>query len=85
MNSIRQAYEQGLKIRYKYCWGKDEWIKKHSDIESIDEKGKIHLNLSIDFDFDKKPQDWVIWDDKFDIKQAIQYHINSIQNLLNSL
>ena len=85
MNSIRQAYEQGYAIRYKDYWGKEEWIKKHSDIESITENGTVYNNSDIDFDFDEKPQDWEIFNDKTDIKQAIQNHINSIQNLLNSL
>jgi len=40
MNKIQQAYEQGLRIRYK-GWLKLEWIKKHSETEVIDESGKV--------------------------------------------
>lgn len=83
MNSIRKAYEQGYAIRGKFYWRDDEWIKKHSDTEAISEKGCVYNNSDIDFDFDENPQEWEIY--KPDIKQAIQNHINSIQNLLNSL
>lgn len=83
MNSVRQAYEQGYAIRSKFCWGNDEWIKKHSDTESVSEQGHVYENSDIDFDFDENPQDWEIY--KPDIKQAIQSHIKAIQNLLNQL
>ena len=50
MNHIEQAYQQGVSIRCK-GWGDDEWIKKHSETESIAEDGKIYLNTYINFDF----------------------------------
>jgi hypothetical protein len=57
MDKIRQAYEQGLRIREE-CWYKTFWIKKHSDTHSIDEMGNL---LSSDWDFDTKPEDWEIF------------------------
>ena len=46
MNHIEQAYQQGVLIRCK-GWGDDEWIKKHSETESIAENGKIYFSFII--------------------------------------
>lgn len=85
MNHIEQAYQQGVLIRCK-GWSANEWIKKHSDIESIAEDGKIYLNTCIDFDFNKRPNDWEIFNaQNIDIKAQIQTHLNQIQELLKQL
>lgn len=56
-NKIRQAYEQGLRIREE-GWYKTFWIKKHTDTHSIDEMGKLLIS---DWDLDTKPEEWEIW------------------------
>jgi len=88
MNKIKQAYEQGLRIREKK-WAKHFWIKKHSDTKAIDEYGWVwHRGL----DFDTNPKEWEIWHEDAhlfkeptDIKSQIENHINQIQELLKQL
>ena len=61
-NKIRQAYEQGLRIHDVIVYSEDEWIKKYSETECINNYGiieKIHGEPLIDFD--TYPQDWVIY------------------------
>ncbi len=60
-NKIRQAYEQGLRIRNHRFWNNNTWIKKYSETESIDENEKIYKNDNIDFYFDERPSEWEIY------------------------
>lgn len=78
MNKIQQAYEQGLRIRCKR-WYNEEWIKKHSDIESIDKKGEIHFNSYIDFDFDKNPETWRIYHEDLPLFTQTDTIVQSVQ------
>ena len=56
-NPIEQAFERGEKIRQKN-WLKSCWIKKHSETETIDERGNICYN---DWSFVKHPNKWEIY------------------------
>ena len=61
-NKIRQAYEQGLRIHDVIVYSNNEWIKKHSDTECINNYGKIEKIYADPFlDFDTYPQDWMIY------------------------
>lgn len=55
-NKIRQAYEQGLRIREK-IWDETLWIKKYSYTQSIDENGNI---WGSNWTFDKHQDNWEI-------------------------
>ena len=57
-NKIRQAYEQGLRIRTKE-WKNPYWIKKHSETHSIDEIGDFWT--SDYWDFETNPNNWEIY------------------------
>ena len=90
MNKIQQAYEQGLRIRYK-DWDINFWIKKHSETEVIDESGFVWDG---GWAFDNNPENWEILQEEAplfkptkptDIKDQIENHINQIQQLLKQL
>ena len=88
MNKIQQAYEMGVRVRYK-GWLKWEWIKKHSETEVIDESGKVWDG---GWAFDNNPEKWEIWHEDAhlfkeptDIKAQIENHINQIEQLLKQL
>jgi hypothetical protein len=57
LNPIREAYDAYKPIRAK-CWGKDSWIKKHSEGHSICNKGGKFEN---NWDFKTNPQDWELY------------------------
>jgi hypothetical protein len=57
MDKIQQAYEMGLRIRYK-GWDITFWIKKHSETEVIDESGFVWDG---GWAFDNNPEKWEIW------------------------
>jgi hypothetical protein len=88
MNKIQQAYEMGVRVRYK-GWLKWEWIKKHSETEVIDESGKVWDG---GWAFDNNPEKWEIFTEDAhilleptEIKSKIENHINQIQELLKQL
>lgn len=87
MNKIQQAYEMGLRIRYK-GWDINFWIKKHSETEVIDESGFVWGG---GWAFDNNPENWVILQEDAplfkptEIKSQIENHINQIQELLKKL
>jgi hypothetical protein len=56
-NPIREAYDAYKPIRAK-DWRKGDWIKKHTETESIDESGKT---WTCSFSFDKHPEKWEIY------------------------
>lgn len=57
MNKIQQAYEQGLRVKFK-GWLKFEWIKKHSNLECITDVGSICKH---NWSFCNDPENWEIW------------------------
>jgi hypothetical protein len=57
MDKIQQAYEMGLRIRYK-GWDITFWIKKHSETEVIDESGFVWDG---GWAFDNNPEKWEIF------------------------
>jgi hypothetical protein len=56
-NPIREAYDNFQPIRFK-GWLKYEWVKKHSELESITDVGNIS---DYEWNFDTKPEDWEIY------------------------
>ena len=56
-NKIIQAYEMGLRIRYK-DWDINFWIKKQSETNAIDEIGQLWGN---NWGFDRNPEKWEIY------------------------
>jgi len=87
MNKIQQAYEMGVRVRYK-GWLKWEWIKKHSELESITDVGTIS---EYEWNFKTNPKNWEIWHEDAhlfkptEIKAKIGNYINQLQNLLKQL
>lgn len=60
VNPIAEAYYACKPIRY-IDWDTTSWIKKHCEGYSIDERGKVYKNDSIQFSFDESPQQWEIY------------------------
>jgi hypothetical protein len=55
-NKILEAYNAGKRVK-RISWTRTEWIKKHSDTDSINDEGIIRNN---DYSFDKSPEIWEI-------------------------
>ena len=76
-NPIAEAYERGEKIRFKK-WSKNEWIKKHSKTDVINEIGNILQNT---FEFYIYPNAWEIYTELEQVTDQVTYQVaDQVQN-----